>query len=102
MERRPTTRPGSEPLLILVPPCFALSLFPLWNSSYPGGSIPPSPMKTLTDNFSSRHTRLSDQDIRPERPSVVEGRHMKERLQGEENTKGEEKANRYTWKLENP
>jgi hypothetical protein len=76
MERRPTTRPGSEPLLVPVPPCFATSLFIFCYPSHPGARISPILMKTIAEKFSSRHT--------PAR--------LRRKSQGDENSKGEEKA----------
>jgi hypothetical protein len=109
-------------------------------STHPGGSIPPKPMKTIIEKFSSRHTHHILQALYPVEgrcgtcPDVIGGSAIRKTESdsyllcafcipndfagrrftrarwsvclpvhgrpSEQKSKGEEKANRYTWKLE--
>jgi len=63
-------------------------------STHPGGSIPPNPMKTLTEKISSRHThgRAPIHVAHPAGRDEAFGCLRHSQTQGEEKGKGEEKA----------
>jgi hypothetical protein len=117
MERRSMTWPGSESVLVSEPHCFHTLLFPFWYSTHPGGSTPSNPMKTITEKFSSRHAHAPVRSFTLRIPRCGFRRvtlrslscgiqmgapHFFLAWQSEENTKGEEKANRNTRPLQNP